>query len=101
SFWNLLKEKNSAAIVNILSIASFALILKLGTYCASKTAAHLLTQGLRKESDSTNIKIFAVYPGYVDTEMTKNIEIEKASPQQIAAEICNGVENDILDIFPD
>lgn len=101
SFWNLLKEKKSAAIVNILSIASFSLILKLGTYCASKTAAHLLTQGLREEANSTNIKIYGVYPGYVDTQMIKNLDVEKANPQDIAVNICNDIERSILDIFPD
>ena len=82
-------------------MASFSLILKLGTYCASKAAAHFLTQGLRAESSSTNIKIFGVYPGYVDTEMTKNIDVDKANPHDIAADICHGIERDILDIFPD
>ncbi|MFT3741854.1 MAG: SDR family NAD(P)-dependent oxidoreductase [Gammaproteobacteria bacterium] len=101
TFWTLLKEKKSAAIVNILSIASFSLILKLGTYCASKTATHLLTQALRKESEGTSIKIYGVYPGYVDTKMTQNINVEKASPQQIAIEVCDGIENGILNIFPD
>lgn len=101
SFWDLLKEKESSAIVNILSIASFALILKLGTYCASKAAAHLLTEGLREESKSTNIRVYAVFPGYVDTEMTKNIDVEKVSPQQIAARVCEDMENNVLDIFPD
>lgn len=101
SFWQSLKSKESAAIVNILSIASIALILKLGTYCASKTAAHLLTQGLRFESNGSNIKVFAVYPGYVDTEMTKKIDVEKVSPKQIALQICNNIQKNILDIFPD
>lgn len=99
AFWDSLQQKQSAAIVNVLSIASFTLILKLGTYCASKVAGHFLTQALRRESES--IKIFGVYPGYVDTTMTKNIDVEKVTPQEIAKEICSGIENDILDIFPD
>lgn len=101
SFWDMLNTKQSACIVNMLSIASFTLILKLGTYCASKSAAHLLTQALRKESEGTNLNIHAVYPGYVDTQMTKNIDVEKATPQQIAKEVCDGIEAGVLDIFPD
>lgn len=101
AFWNTLKQKQSACIVNMLSIGSFAIVMKLGTYCASKAAAHFLTQALREESKGTSINIFGVYPGYVDTAMTQNIDVEKATPQQIAVEICNGIENKILDIFPD
>jgi short-subunit dehydrogenase len=100
-FWDSLKEKESAAIVNMLSVASFILILKLGTYCASKAAAHSLTQSLRKESEGTSLSVHGVYPGYVDTEMTKNIDVEKVTPEQIAVETCNGIENNILNIFPD
>lgn len=101
SFWDSLNTKQSACIVNMLSIASFTLVLKLGTYCASKSAAHILTQALRKESEGTSLNIHAVYPGYVDTEMTNNINVEKVTPQQIAKEVCDGVETGILDIFPD
>lgn len=101
SFWELLKEKKSSAIVNILSIASFSMILKLGTYCASKAAAHFLTQGLRESASSTSIKVFGVYPGYVDTKMIENLDVEKANPKDIAANICNDIQNNILDIFPD
>ncbi|MBA2654363.1 MAG: SDR family NAD(P)-dependent oxidoreductase [Gammaproteobacteria bacterium] len=101
AFWDALKSQQSACIVNILSVASFTLILKLGTYCASKSAAHFLTQALRKESEGTNLKIYGVYPGYVDTQMTKNIDVEKATPLQIAMETCDGIESGVLDIFPD
>lgn len=61
----------------------------------------MLTQGLREESKQTNIKIFGVYPGYVDTQMTKNIKVKKVSPQLIAARICGDIQHDVLDIFPD
>lgn len=101
AFWEILKNKKEAAIVNVLSIASFTLIAKLGTYCASKAAAHFLTLGLRHEAKESNIKVFGVYPGYVDTAMTKNIEVEKVTPIHIAEKICIGIESDTFEIFPD
>ncbi len=101
TFWNSLKAKQSACIVNMLSVASFAIVMKLGTYCASKSAAHFLTQSLREAANNTNINVFGVYPGYVDTPMTKNINVDKATPQQIAIEVCDGIEHGVLDIFPD
>lgn len=101
AFWEKLTRKESSAIINILSVASFSLIIKLGTYCASKAAAHLLTQGLRAESTGQNVKIFAVYPGYVDTQMIKNLDVQKSSAIDVARNICSSIEKDILDIFPD
>lgn len=101
AFWHGLKAKPSACIVNILSVASFILILKLGTYCASKSATHFLTQALRYESKGTNLNVYAVYPGYVDTQMTEALQVKKATPQQIAINTCDSIEQGVLDIFPD
>mgnify|MGYP000022236890 CR=1 FL=1 len=101
AFWDTLKNKESAAIINILSIASFVVIPKLATYCASKAAAHSITQAFRHESMDTNVQVFGVYPGYVDTDMTKNIDVEKITPEQLVINICNKVETNIIDIFPD
>lgn len=102
TFFASLLNKPSSCIVNMLSVASFTLIPQLATYCASKAAAHTLTESLRKECEGTSLEIYGVYPGYVDTQMTKNIvEVEKVTPEQIAVETCNGIEQGIFQIFPD
>jgi len=101
TFWDVLKSKESTSIINMLSIASFITIPNLSTYCASKIAAHSITQAFRLASLNTNIKVIGVYPGYVDTNMTKSIDVEKSTPQEIAINICDDFEKGILDIFPD
>jgi len=101
AFWDVLKSKESASIINMLSIASFITIPNLSTYCASKVAAHSITQAFRHASLNTNIKVIGIYPGYVNTNMTKNIDVEKSLPQEIATNICDDFEKGILDIFPD
>jgi NAD(P)-dependent dehydrogenase (short-subunit alcohol dehydrogenase family) len=100
AFWNSLIKKESA-IINILSVGSLHLIPNLGTYCASKAAAHFLTQGMRHASIGTQLKVFGVYPGYVDTNMTRNLDVEKSNPFEITSNVLDAVERDILDIFPD
>ena len=42
-----------------------------------------------------------VYPGPVDTDMAKEIEMDKATPESVAAAILDGVEGGVADIFPD
>jgi short-subunit dehydrogenase len=102
TFWDSLSKKPESTIVNMLSVASFTLIPQLATYCASKAAAHTLTRSLRAESEGTSIRIFGIYPGYVDTKMTQNIvDVEKVTPELIAKETCDGIENGTLDVFPD
>jgi short-subunit dehydrogenase len=100
-FWPHLKSKESSAIVNMLSIASFCLIPEIETYCASKAALNVLIQGIRHRSAGTGIKIFGVYPGYVDTGMTESLDVRKSTPMSVAENIIAGIESNTLDIFPD
>jgi NAD(P)-dependent dehydrogenase (short-subunit alcohol dehydrogenase family) len=45
--------------------------------------------------------VYGVYPGPVDTDMASEIEMEKASPADVANAILDGVESGTADIFPD
>lgn len=96
-------EKNSQSlIVNILSVASSAVIQRLGTYCASKSAAHILTQSIKEDLAKKGIMVIAVYPGYVNTEMSQDVtHVEKASPESVAMSICEGIELGQSNIFTD
>ena len=45
--------------------------------------------------------VYAVLTGPVDTDMVRNLDIPKASPESVARAIFDGVENGEEDIFPD
>lgn len=97
-----LQKNKDTCIVNILSIGSLAVIKRLGTYCASKAAAHILTETIREELAALGIKVIGAYMGYVNTQMTKEeTKSHKSEPEEIAYEICNGIENEEERIFPD
>jgi NADP-dependent 3-hydroxy acid dehydrogenase YdfG len=96
-----LQQQAPAGIMNILSVGSTAVIKRLGTYCASKSATHLLTQSIRAELKEAGIGVTGVYPGYVDTAMSADITYEKASPTTLAQRICDAYEAGEEDIFPD
>lgn len=94
--------KNSdGAIVNILSILALAPLPPIASYCISKAAAFSMTQSLRAFLKSQNISVHAVLTGPVDTEMSRGLEIPKASPDSVAQHIFDGVENQEEEIFPD
>lgn len=99
-FLKVLKANGNPAIVNILSIGSLVLIKNISTYCASKSALHLFTQAIREEL-KTEIKVFGVYAGYVDTAMVTDVLVEKISPAALVEHICNDIALNVLDIFPD
>lgn len=92
---------HSPAIVNVASIASFVNFPFHGGYCASKAAAFSITQCARIELQKKGIQVHSVNPGPIDTDMTKDVAMEKASPEATANIICNELEAGNEDIFPD
>jgi NAD(P)-dependent dehydrogenase (short-subunit alcohol dehydrogenase family) len=94
-------EKQGAAIVNILSVLSLASISDMAGYSASKAALFSATQALRFELKANGVSVFNVYPGPIDTDMAKDINLPKASPDMTAQNIFAGMLEDKEDIFPD
>jgi len=77
------------AIVNILSMAGLAAVPFSPAYSISKAAAFSLTQSLRALWARRGVKVHAVLAGPVDTDMSRSLEIPKASPESVAQAIFN------------
>jgi NAD(P)-dependent dehydrogenase (short-subunit alcohol dehydrogenase family) len=90
-------------IVNVASAAALTNVPLQPTYSASKAAQHSLTQASRALLAARGVTVYGVYPGPVDTEMTKDLppQFEKAPPADVATAILDGVEAGDEDIFPD
>ena len=94
--------RSRGAIINILSINSLAPLPQvLPSYSVSKAAAFSLTQSLRATLAGQGVRVHAVLPGPVDTDMTRGADIPKASPESVARAIFDAVDNGEEDIFPD
>jgi NAD(P)-dependent dehydrogenase (short-subunit alcohol dehydrogenase family) len=93
--------RSRGAIVNVLSVAALAALPILPAYSISKAAAFSLSQSLRALLAGREVKVHAVLPGPVDTEMARGLEVEKAPPESVARAIFDGVEKGEEDIFPD
>jgi len=96
-----LKNKDSAAIVNIASLAGLANMPMGATYSATKAAVHSIIQGMRGELINHNILVVGVYPGPIDSDMTKDMPMEKDTPQHVAIEIIQGLLEGKEYVFPD
>jgi short-subunit dehydrogenase len=99
-FADTLAQRGGAAVI-IGSTAGLANVPLVPTYSASKAALHSLTQAWRVLLAARGVAVLGVYPGPVDTDMTKGFSLEKASPQAVAKAILDGVEAGNEDIFPD
>jgi NAD(P)-dependent dehydrogenase (short-subunit alcohol dehydrogenase family) len=96
-----LLTRSRGAIVNVLSLASLAPSPFNPAYSVSKAAAFSMSQALRALLAGRGVKVHAVLPGPMDTDMTRELDIPKASPESAARAIFDGVENEEEEIFPD
>ena len=93
--------RSHGAIVNNLSTNALAPLPLIPAYSISKAAAFNLTQSQRALLVSRGVTVHAVLTGPVDTDMTRDADIPKASPESVARAIFDAVENQEEDIFPD
>jgi len=102
-----LLTRPEAHIVNISSMGGFLPVPGQTIYGASKAAVKLFTEGLHSELANTNIKITVVFPGAVNTNITKNSglqvpepsgaqakSVKILSPAKAAQIIIDGMESD-------
>ena len=96
-----LLARSRGAIVNVLSMAGLAAVPFSPAYSISKAAAFSLTQSLRALWAGRGVSVHAALPGPVDTDMSRSLEIPKASAESVARGIFDGLEKGDEDIFPD
>jgi short-subunit dehydrogenase len=82
-------------------MAAFAPIPVIPAYSISKAAAFSLSQSMRALLAGRGVSVHAVLTGPVDTDMSRSLDIPKASPESVARAIFDGVESGEEDIFPD
>ncbi len=93
--------RSGGVIVNNLSMMALAPLPITPAYALSKAAAFNMTQSLRALLAGRGVKVHAILTGPTDTDMTRGLEIPKASPESVARAIFDGVDQGEEDIFPD
>jgi NAD(P)-dependent dehydrogenase (short-subunit alcohol dehydrogenase family) len=93
--------RSKGSIVNILSLAAIAAVPIMPAYSISKAAAFNMTQSLRALLAGQGVRVHAVFPGPIDTDMGRGLQIPKASAESAALRIFDGLQRGEDDIFPD
>jgi NAD(P)-dependent dehydrogenase (short-subunit alcohol dehydrogenase family) len=105
--WNLtqaflsLLTRSRGAIVNVLSLAGAAALPIVPSYSISKAASWSLSQSLRALLAPRGVSVHAVLAGPMNTEMSRDFPVPKASTESVARAILDAVQRGEDDIFPD
>jgi len=76
-----LLKRSKGAIINNLSLAALAALPMIPAYSISKAAAFNMTQSLRALLAAEGVSVHAVVLGPIDTEMSRGLDMPKASPE--------------------
>ena len=101
AFAPVLAAHGGGAIVNVLSIVSWVNFPILGVYCASKSAAWGLTNGLRNELRGQGTQVLGMHMGYVDTDLTRDFDAPKSSPEAVVKRTLDALEAGASEVAAD
>ena len=87
-----LSKQPSSAIINVSSGLAYVPMASHPIYCASKAAMHSFTQSLRYQLADKSVDVIEVLPPAVDTEMAKELDTKKISPDVVAEKIVDAIE---------
>lgn len=107
-------ERASGRMILFGSVAGYAMVPKMGAYCASKAAVNVYVETLRNELAGTGVDVHLVCPPAVNTPLVDQtmatetpgsiVEAKKAGrladPEKIVAAIERGVAKNRAIIFP-
>lgn len=101
AFAPVLEANGGGAMVNVLSVLSWLSFPGAATYCASKSAAWSLSNGLREALRAQGTLVTSLHVGFMDTDMTAGIDAPKASPDDVARQTLDGVAAGAVEVLAD
>jgi NAD(P)-dependent dehydrogenase (short-subunit alcohol dehydrogenase family) len=101
AFAPVLEQRGEGAIANVISIIGLASMAGVGGYSASKAALYSATQAMRAELKDKKISVHGIFPGPIDTDMSRGFDMPKTSARITAENIIRGIADGLEDIFPD
>ena len=93
--------RSHGTVINVVSLGAVAAVPVLPAYSVSKAASLSLTQSLRALLAGRGVRVHAILPGPIDTDMVRDLDIPKTPPEEVAWATLDGVERGEEEIFPD
>ncbi|MGW1544670.1 SDR family oxidoreductase [Streptomyces sp. NPDC002309] len=99
AFVPVLERNGGGHILNVHSVLSW--IGVAGSYSASKAAFWSQTNSLRLDLRPRGIEVTGLHVGYVDTDMTAQVDAPKSTPASVAAQALDGIESGAFEVLAD
>ena len=92
AFAPVLADNGGGAFVNLLSVVSWVGVPGLATYSASKAAEWSYSNAARTQLATQGTEVVGVHVGYVDTDLTAELEVAKIAPSLVAVSALDALE---------
>ncbi|MDY0743544.1 SDR family oxidoreductase [Paucibacter sp. R3-3] len=101
AFAPVLGRNGGGAILNLLSLLSWANTPLIGAYGVSKAAAWGLTNSLRHELSAQGTQVVGFHGGFIDTDMIRAFDVPKARPEDVVRQSFAAIEAGALEVLVD
>ena len=101
AFAPILARNGGGALLNVASVASWISGPLLANYAVSKSALWSLSNGLRNDLREQGTQVLTLHMGFVDTDLTKGLEMPKEMPEAIVERALQALEAGAHEVLAD
>lgn len=101
AFAPVIEANGGGGILNVLSVLSWISFPDLSGYCASKSAAWSMTNGVRPQLAERGIVVTALHVGLMDTDMAAGLDGPKSDPAVVAGLAIDAVAAGSFEVLAD
>ncbi len=101
AFAPVLSANGGGAIVNVLSEVTWFAWPIMTAYSATKSAAWSFTNALRIDVRDKGIQVLALHVGFVDTDLTRGLDVKKSDPRVVATRTLDALEQGHEEVLAD
>lgn len=101
AFAPVLARNGGGALLNVASVASWISGPLVANYAVSKSALWSLSNGLRNDLRGQGTQVLTLHMGFVDTDLTKGLEMPKETPEAIVDRALQALEAGAHEVLAD
>ena len=94
-------RKRRGGVLFVNSVTGLVVSRSSPVYGASKAAQRMMALALREQLAADGVVISTSHPGFIDTDMAREVPYPKATPEEVVERSLDGWEAETTVVFPD